>query len=119
MAFVTGIRAGGCLPSPGGGAGGGVAALRPRFELASGMGTLRRERQSQMTAFLDEQYEALDALEGNRCVLITGPAGSGKTFLALEAARREAAAGRAGWLLCFNRHLGAYLRISWRPSPSP
>lgn len=87
-----------------------VAALRPRFELASGMGTLRRERQSQMTAFLDEQYEALDALEGNRCVLITGPAGSGKTFLALEAARREAAAGRAGWLLCFNRHLGAYLR---------
>ncbi|MEU3522046.1 NERD domain-containing protein [Streptomyces sp. NPDC006654] len=81
-------------------------ALRPRVELAAGTADLRRERDAQLTSFLDEQYDALDAMEGNDRVLFTGPAGSGKTFLALEAARREAARGKSGWLLCYNRALG-------------
>ncbi len=87
-----------------------VAALRPRFELGAGSADLRRERDAQLSAFLEEQYEALDAMESNPRVLFTGPAGSGKTFLALEAARREAASGATGWLVCFNRALGMYLR---------
>jgi len=87
-----------------------VAALRPRFELGAGSADVRRERNAQLSAFLDEQYDALDAMENNPRVLFTGPAGSGKTFLALEAARREAGSGRKGWLLCFNRALAAHLR---------
>ncbi|KWW97918.1 nuclease [Carbonactinospora thermoautotrophica] len=87
-----------------------VAALRPRFELGAGSADLRRNRNAQLSAFLREQYEALDAMEGNPRVLFTGPAGSGKTFLAFEAARREAATGKSGWLLCYNRALGTYLR---------
>ncbi|MEU8179737.1 NERD domain-containing protein [Micromonospora sp. NPDC049047] len=94
-----------------------VAALRPRFELGAGSADLRRERDAQLSAFLEEQYQALDAMEDNPRVLFTGPAGSGKTFLALEAARREAASGAAGWLLCFNRTLGTYL--SQRSSAAP
>ena len=46
----------------------------------------------------------------NRAVLFTGPAGSGKTLLAVEAARREVAAGGTGRLLCFNRLLGRRLK---------
>jgi len=87
-----------------------VAALRPRFELGAGSANLRRERDAQLSAFLGEQYDALDAMEANPRVLFTGPAGSGKTFLALEAARREAASGAVGRLVCFNRALGLYLR---------
>lgn len=88
-----------------------VAALRPRFELGAGSADLRRERNAQLSAFLNEQYEALDAMENNPRVLFSGPAGSGKTFLAIEAARREAAtSGRTGWMLCFNRALGGYLK---------
>lgn len=89
-----------------------MAALRPRFELAVGPADVRRERVSQLVSFLDEQYDALDAMAENRRALFTGPAGSGKTFLALEAARREVAHGGSGRLLCFNRLLGKHLKLT-------
>ncbi|MEV0645509.1 ATP-binding domain-containing protein [Phytomonospora sp. NPDC050363] len=62
-----------------------------------------------MTAFLEEQYLGLDAMADNPTVLFTGPAGSGKTWLAMEAACREVAVGRRGRLLCFNRLLAKQL----------
>jgi hypothetical protein len=49
-------------------------------------------------------------MQDNQAALFTGPAGSGKTLLAMEAARREAAQGRTGRLLCFNRLLGHRLK---------
>lgn len=45
-------------------------------------------------------------MQDNQAALFTGPAGSGKTLLAMEAARREVAQGHTGRLLCFNRLLG-------------
>jgi Nuclease-related domain/UvrD-like helicase C-terminal domain/AAA domain len=86
-----------------------AAILRPRFEVSAAPADVRRERESRLSAFLDEQYDALDAMSDNRSVLFTGPAGSGKTFLAVEAARREQAKGGSGRLLCFNRLLGQHL----------
>ncbi len=84
--------------------------LRPKFEAAVVPGDIRRARQVQLTAFTDEQYDALDNMQHNRKVLFTGPAGSGKTWLAMEAARREIELGHTGRLLCFNRLLGQRLR---------
>jgi hypothetical protein len=83
-----------------------ASVLRPRFEAATVPGDRRRDRQSQLLAFIDEQYDALDAMQDNHSVIFTGPAGSGKTLLAMEAARREVSQGRTGRLLCFNRLLG-------------
>jgi hypothetical protein len=94
-------------PGPSRGAADRIAAvLRPRFEAATAPGDRRRDRDAQLLTFLDEQYTALDAMQDNQSVLFTGPAGSGKTLLAMEAARREVAQGRTGRLLCFNRLLG-------------
>ena len=87
-----------------------AAMLRPRFEMHVVAADSRRARQSQLVAFIEEQYQALDAMADNRAVLFTGPAGSGKTLLAVEAARREIAAGHQGRLLCFNSLLGRRLR---------
>lgn len=84
-------------------------ALRPRFEVYVVPGDVRRTRQRQLLEFLGEQFEALDAMAENRAVLFTGPAGSGKTLLATEAARRESIQGRRGRLICFNRFLGRRL----------
>lgn len=83
--------------------------LRPNFEIGVSAGDLRNARQSQLVQFVEEQYTALDAMADNKAVLFTGPAGSGKTFLAMEAARRELAAGRCGRLICFNRFLAKRL----------
>lgn len=86
-----------------------AAVLRPKFEIATTAGDRRRSRQSQLITFIEEQYRALDAVAENRSVLLSGPAGSGKTFLAVESARREIAMGNRGRLLCFNRLLGKRL----------
>jgi hypothetical protein len=83
--------------------------LRPKFELASVAGDRRRARETQLIMFIEEQYRALDAVAENRAVLFSGPAGAGKTFLAMESARREVAVGGRGRLLCFNRFLGRRL----------
>lgn len=83
--------------------------LRPKFELVSMAGDRRRECNAQLLSFIDEQFTALDAAADNRSVLFTGPAGSGKTLLATEAARREVGVGKKGRLLCFNRLLGRRL----------
>lgn len=87
-----------------------AALLRPRFEVAIAPGDQRRARGSQLIHFIEEQYFALDSMAENQSVLFSGPAGSGKTLLATEAARREAAMGRTGRFLCFNRQLGKKLR---------
>ncbi|MFF0284291.1 ATP-binding domain-containing protein [Rhodococcus aetherivorans] len=91
--------------------------LRPKFEAAIVRGDIRRIRETQMAAFIDEQYDALDNMQHNRAVLFTGLAGSGKTWLALEAARREVELGHTGRLLCFNRLLGQRLKDSTVDTP--
>lgn len=83
-----------------------ATVLRPKFEVGVAAGGRRRNRESQLISFIDEQYVALDAMQDNQAVLFSGPAGSGKTLLAMEAARREVSRGRTGRLLCFNRLLG-------------
>jgi hypothetical protein len=80
--------------------------LRPNFEVGVVAGDLRSARESQLVRFVEEQYDALDSMADNRGVLFTGPAGSGKSFLAMEAARRELEVGHRGRLICFNGLLG-------------
>ena len=83
--------------------------LRPNFEVGVVAGDLRTAREQDLVRFVEEQYSALDSMAENPAVLFTGPAGSGKTFLAMEAARRELAMGKRGRLICFNSMLGKRL----------
>ncbi|WP_258349528.1 nuclease-related domain-containing DEAD/DEAH box helicase [Saccharopolyspora gregorii] len=87
-----------------------ASVLRPKFEAAIVPGDIRRVRENQLAAFIDEQYDALDSMQHNRAVMFSGPAGCGKTWLAMEAARREIELGRTGRLICFNRLLGQRLK---------
>jgi superfamily I DNA/RNA helicase len=73
---------------------------------------LRRQigQQSQELVRLTRaQYNVLDHLRGVRRASIGGPAGSGKTMLAVEKARRLVAEGFQVLLLCFNQPLSRYL----------
>jgi hypothetical protein len=84
--------------------------LRPSFEVGRTVTVVRKERQEELARFTEEQFEALDAMAANDRVAFEGPAGTGKTFLAIEAARRAAAEGRRVLLVCFNHLLGEWLR---------
>lgn len=58
---------------------------------------------------IQEQMRVLDFLDGQHSAVINGMAGTGKTFVALERARRCAARGERTLYLCFNTALRDYL----------
>jgi hypothetical protein len=71
----------------------------------------RVELAKQRRLALDErQLDALDLLAGQDRALIQGGAGTGKTLLAVEAARRQAEEGRRVLLLCSTQPLAKWLR---------
>jgi hypothetical protein len=83
--------------------------LRPSFEFNEKASDRRARQQAEILRYTEEQFVALDAMTDNDRVLFTGPAGTGKTVLALEAARRASNTGKNVFLVCFNRLLGLWL----------
>ena len=64
----------------------------------------------QMMASTEEQKIILNAIiDNNSHVAIKGPAGSGKTVLAVEAARQAAEKGEKVLFLCYNQNLSRFL----------
>ena len=62
---------------------------------------------------LDEQAGILDFLDEQLTAAINGAAGTGKTMIAVEKARRHAAAGERVLFLCFNAQLKDYLEENY------
>src|SRR5262249_60417073 len=79
------------------------------FECPGNACDRRSRKQAEILRYTEEQFAALDTMEDNPRVLFTGPAGTGKTVLALETARRVASTGKSVLLVCFNRLLGRWL----------
>lgn len=92
-----------------------METLRPSFEVHENPRSRTMRLEQELKQFTEEQYVALDAMSGNDRVAFIGPAGTGKTLLALEAARRSAEEGRRVLLLCFNRLLGHWLETQIDP----
>lgn len=67
------------------------------------------ESLQELMRLTDEQVRVLDRLRRTRRAVIYGGAGTGKTVLAVERARRLAEQGFRVLLTCFNQPLGEYL----------
>jgi len=80
--------------------------LRPDFERIIARGTVVGDCERRLLRLTEEQYDKLDLLADNARCLFEGAAGTGKTLLALEFARRCARGGDHVLLICFNRLLG-------------
>ena len=77
------------------------------------------ERVRQMTR---DQYKVLDHLSYHRRAKVVGGAGTGKTWLALEQARRLASKGQRVALVCYSRGLARYFERTvetWKPRERP
>ncbi len=83
--------------------------LRPSFEVMEPPRNRVQREENEVYAYTAEQFACLDALAANPRVIFTGPAGTGKTLLAIESARREAKLGHRVLLVCFNRLLGQWM----------
>lgn len=84
--------------------------LRPDFEAFQSPRDRRRQASAELKRYTEEQFGALDAMSRNPRVVFEGPAGTGKTLLAIESAQRACADGKRVLLVCFNRLLGIWLR---------
>jgi hypothetical protein len=89
--------------------------LRPKFEAFESPRARAERRNFELKRFTSDQFAALDRMRRNPQVVFEGPAGTGKTFLAVEAARRAAAAGAKVLFLCFNKLLGSMLEREMDP----
>ena len=86
-----------------------VAFLRADFDLVPSANALLDDTGRELAALTIEQMSVLDSAATEERLIVEGPAGSGKTLLAMEAARREARLGRRVLLLCYNRMLSRRL----------
>jgi hypothetical protein len=82
--------------------------FRPNFEMIVRPKVLRQKIDEELLRLTEQQFGALDHMARNRQVIFAGPAGSGKTVLAIEAARRAQVEGRGHEtaFFCFNNLLG-------------
>lgn len=87
-----------------------VQLLRGDFEAVFPMGAQIGQSEQEMVRFTNEQVLALDGMSENDRVIFKGPAGSGKTQLALEQAKRYATRGYKTLFLCYNALLASRLK---------
>jgi hypothetical protein len=86
-----------------------TAAVAGSVEINRSLGGQIAETEAALIRLTENQYEILDALDGNQRLLVVGGAGTGKTLLAIEEARRLAAQGLRVLVTCFNQPLGVHL----------
>jgi hypothetical protein len=85
-------------------------AIAPDFRFVPTLRSAVREVEEEMVRLTEQQAEVLRGMEECERVLIKGGAGTGKTILALQEARRLAAEGRKTLLCCYSQHLANDLR---------
>ena len=71
-----------------------VGVLRPDFEFFESPKSRLMRLDEEVRHYTEEQFEALDTIDANPRLVFDGPAGTGKTLLAIEAARRAVSRGR-------------------------
>jgi len=80
------------------------------WQISTSIGTELDGHEHIIRTLTEEQFHLLDNLASHPRLLISGCAGSGKTMLAIEKARRLATEGYSVLLTCFNKNLEAWLK---------
>lgn len=90
-----------------------TAVLASSFTMHMPLGRAIAEDSRRIIELTETQFHVLDGLARNRRVVVTGGAGTGKTLLAVEKAKRLARDhGFRTLFTCFNLPLAQYLRAS-------
>lgn len=88
----------------------GVEILRNNFEYVSSPRHDIENLEKDIKNFTEEQFSILDSLNANKRILISGPAGTGKTFIAIEYVKRQLAEGKRVGFFSFNSLLAEWIK---------
>lgn len=83
--------------------------IMPNFNLIPSASNIKGEAEYVFYQLTNEQKKVLDFIDEQNTVAIQGSAGTGKTFIAVEQAKRFATDGKV-LFLCFNKYLNQHLR---------
>lgn len=87
--------------------------LAPSFNLISLQQVERERNKCVFKKMLREQVALLNYLDEQNNAIINGLAGTGKTVMAVEKARRHSEKKEKVLFLCYNAYLNEYLRVSY------
>ena len=86
--------------------------LRPDIDATFSLGSWMTGVEARLLQLSNDQIRASRRMEANPRTVVRGKAGTGKTVIAIERARKLAAAGKKVLFLCFNQLLAAHVRES-------
>lgn len=87
--------------------------LRGNFSCIPSLGYIANEVDSRLIELTEEQYNIFKMFTENKRIILNGGAGTGKTLLAFEHAKRLASIGKKVLFLCFNKLIASYLRYNF------
>lgn len=93
--------------------------LRPTITIGRRLGSLVRDDGPVLRTLSRDQARLLNQTQSIRRASMVGPAGSGKSMLAAERARRLARDGARTLLVCYNQRLATDLRRELKDAPQP
>lgn len=89
--------------------------LRPEFEAVMPLHASAHAIETRVAQLTEDQLRYIDVVEANHRVICSGGAGTGKTMLALELAKRWSAGGMKVALTCHSPWLKSYLESAAPP----
>lgn len=84
-------------------------AIRDDLHFVPSLQSISKSVDDQLIRLTEEQIKIMDSLSENDKILVSGPAGSGKTLIAIEYAKRKAEEGKRVLYLTFNTGIASYL----------
>ena len=90
--------------------------LRGDFDFKISISAQLQNSKEALLKLTQEQYRCLDQLEDNPRCLILGAAGTGKTILAIEEAKKSVAQGKKTALFCYNSLLADWFSFIFETS---
>lgn len=94
-----------------------IDSFAPYFSAVPSLRAKQQERNEEFVCLTRQQTYLLDYLEEQRVAAIQGAAGTGKTMLAVEKAKKLAKSGKI-LFLCFNRYLKEFLQRLKEEAPN-